>query len=184
MAITEAEKQLEEDYYSAVLYIPQNIINSNGAEIIYKKQPGFNTILFIETSIENELEGLKLSEAGIDKKTLAAAKTNIEMRKSKYESGVKESKNTELSMVVGMLGGVLIYFFIFLYGAQVMRGVIEEKTSRIVEVIISSVPFKVEGNWMWFWKELKFSETGSYKVYLYAGGENLICSETLDIYKE
>ncbi len=144
MAITEAEKQLEEDYYSAVLYIPQNIINSNGAEIIYKKQPGFNTILFIETSIENELEGLKLSEAGIDKKTLAAAKTDIKMRKSKYESGVKESKNTELSMVVGMLGGVLIYFFIFLYGAQVMRGVIEEKSSRIVEVIISSVkPFQL-----------------------------------------
>ena len=144
MAITEAEKQLEEDYYSAVLYIPENIINSNGAEIIYKKQPGFNTILFIETSIENELEGLKLSEAGIDKKTLAAAKTDIKMRKSKYESGVKESKNTELSMVVGMLGGVLIYFFIFLYGAQVMRGVIEEKSSRIVEVIISSVkPFQL-----------------------------------------
>ncbi len=52
------------------------------------------------------------------------------------------------------------------------------------EVIISSVPFKVEANWMWFWKELKFFETGSYKVYLYAGGENLICSETLDIYRE
>jgi len=113
MTIKEAEKQLDEDYYSAVLYIPQNIINSNGAEIIYKKQPGFNTILFIESSIENELESLKLSEAGIDKKTLAAAKTDIKMRKSKYESGVKESKNTELSMVVGMLGGVLIYFFIF-----------------------------------------------------------------------
>ncbi len=144
MTITEAEKQLEQDYYSAVLYIPQNIINSNGAEIIYKKQPGFNTILFIETSIENELESLKLSESGIDKKTLAAAKTDIKMRKSKYESGVKESKNTELSMVVGMLGGVLIYFFIFLYGAQVMRGVIEEKSSRIVEVIISSVkPFQL-----------------------------------------
>ncbi len=144
ITITEAEKQLEEDFYSAVLYIPQNIINSNGAEIIYKKQPGFNTITFIESTIENELESLKLADAGIDKKTLAAAKTDIKMRKSKYESGVKESKNTELSMVVGMLGGVLIYFFIFLYGAQVMRGVIEEKTSRIVEVIISSVkPFQL-----------------------------------------
>jgi ABC-2 type transport system permease protein len=144
MNLAEAEKQLDEDYYSAVLYIPQNIINSNGAEIIYKKQPGFNTITFIEGAIENELESLKLAEAGIDKKTLAAAKTDIKMRKSKYDGGVKESKNTELSMVVGMLGGVLIYFFIFLYGAQVMRGVIEEKSSRIVEVIISSVkPFEL-----------------------------------------
>ncbi|MCG3168106.1 MAG: putative protein YhaP [Bacteroidia bacterium] len=144
ITIKEAEKQLNEDFYSAVLYIPQNIINSNGAEIIYKKQPGFNTILFIENTIEKELESLKLAKAGIDKNTLAAAKTDIKMRKSKYDGGIKESKNTELSMVVGMLGGVLIYFFIFLYGAQVMRGVIEEKSNRIVEVIISSVkPFEL-----------------------------------------
>ncbi len=144
MGLGEAEKQLEQDHYSAVLYIPQNILNSNGAEIIYKKQPGFNTIMYIESSIENELESLKLARSGIDRKTLAAAKTDIRMRKSKYESGVKESKNTELSMVVGMIGGVLIYLFIFLYGAQVMRGVIEEKTSRIVEVVISSVkPFQL-----------------------------------------
>ncbi len=144
MSIKEAEKQLDEEFYSAVLYIPQNIINSNGAEIIFKKQPGFNTMMFIEDAIEKELESMKLAEAGIDKKTLAAAKTDVKLRKSKYESGVKESKNTELSMMVGMLGGVLIYFFIFLYGAQVMRGVIEEKSSRIVEVIMSSVkPFQL-----------------------------------------
>lgn len=142
--LKEAEKLLDEDLYSAVLYIPHNIINSNGAEIIYKKQPGFNTIQFIEDAIEKEIENLKLAKAGIDKATILAAKTDIKMRKSKYDSGVKESKNTELSMVVGMLGGVLIYFFIFLYGAQVMRGVIEEKTSRIVEVVISSVkPFQL-----------------------------------------
>jgi len=144
MTLEQAQKQLDEDFYSAVLFIPENIINSNAAEIIYKKQPGFNTILFIQSTIENELESLKLSQAGIDKKTLADAKTDIKLRKSKYEGGVKESKNTELSMIVGMLGGFLIYFFIFLYGAQVMRGVIEEKTSRIVEVIMSSVkPFQL-----------------------------------------
>ena len=48
------------------------------------------------------------------------------------------------STVIGMVGGLLVYFFTFLYGAQVMRGVIEEKTTRIVEVIISSVkPFQL-----------------------------------------
>jgi ABC-2 type transport system permease protein len=57
----------------------------------------------------------------------------------------KESKSyTEISMVLGMFSGILIYFFIFMFGAQVMRGVIEEKTNRIVEVIISSVkPFQL-----------------------------------------
>ena len=57
----------------------------------------------------------------------------------------RESKSyTEINMVLGMFAGFLIYFFIFMFGAQVMRGVIEEKTSRIVEVIISSVkPFQL-----------------------------------------
>ena len=50
-----------------------------------------------------------------------------------------EQSFTEVSWVVGFVGGMMIYMFIFMYGAQVMRGVIEEKTSRIIEVIISSV---------------------------------------------
>jgi ABC-2 type transport system permease protein len=50
-----------------------------------------------------------------------------------------EESFTEASWIVGFVGGFLIYMFIFMYGAQVMRGVIEEKTSRIVEVIVSSV---------------------------------------------
>ena len=49
-----------------------------------------------------------------------------------------------MNMAIGMMAGVLIYMFIFLYGVQVMRGVIEEKTNRIIEVIISSVkPFQL-----------------------------------------
>lgn len=52
------------------------------------------------------------------------------------------------------------------------------------EVIISSVPFKIEHSWLWFWKELKFSEPGAYKIYLYMNAEKPLCSETLDIYKE
>jgi ABC-2 type transport system permease protein len=60
------------------------------------------------------------------------------------EIGDESDSSTELSMIVGMFSGILIYMFIFLYGVQVMRGVIEEKTSRIIEVIISSVkPFEL-----------------------------------------
>ena len=56
----------------------------------------------------------------------------------------EEKTHTVLSMILGFGGAILIYFFIFLYGVQVMRGVIEEKTSRIIEVIISSVrPFQL-----------------------------------------
>jgi ABC-2 type transport system permease protein len=60
------------------------------------------------------------------------------------ESGSEKIGSTEVSMGLSMVGGFLIYIFIFLYGAMVMRGVVEEKTSRIVEIIISSVkPFQL-----------------------------------------
>jgi ABC-2 type transport system permease protein len=43
-----------------------------------------------------------------------------------------------------MAGGILMYMFIFIYGAQIMQGIIEEKTSKVVEVIVSSVkPFQL-----------------------------------------
>lgn len=53
----------------------------------------------------------------------------------------KES-SSEIASVVGLVAGMIIYFFIFMYASQVMKGVIEEKTNRIIEVLVSSVkPF-------------------------------------------
>ena len=58
--------------------------------------------------------------------------------------GNTTSSSTEASIGIGFITGILIYMFIFMYGTMVMRGVIEEKTNRIVEIIISSVkPFQL-----------------------------------------
>jgi ABC-2 type transport system permease protein len=55
-----------------------------------------------------------------------------------------EKSDSGSTTIISFIGALLIYFFIFLYGVQVMKGVIEEKTNRIVEVIISSVkPFQL-----------------------------------------
>ena len=60
------------------------------------------------------------------------------------KDGIGQKSKTELSMAIGFISGLLIYIFIFMYGTMVMRSIIEEKTNRIVEVIISSVkPFKL-----------------------------------------
>jgi ABC-2 type transport system permease protein len=113
--------------------------------LIYDSQPGINVIRYIENTIENDIEKFKLAKSGIDQATMEAAKTSVRLVTTKLDEIGEESKsNTELSMAVGMFSGILIYMFIFLYGVQVMRGVIEEKTSRIIEVIISSVkPFEL-----------------------------------------
>jgi ABC-2 type transport system permease protein len=60
------------------------------------------------------------------------------------EAGNDKKTNTGLYMGIGLVAAIMIYIFIFMYGVQVMRGVMEEKTSRIVEVILSSVkPFQL-----------------------------------------
>jgi len=78
-------------------------------------------------------------------KILAEVETSINLRNIKWtKDGKTQESNTGVVMGVGYLGGLLIFFFIFFFGSQVMRGVIEEKVSRIIEVIVSSVqPFQL-----------------------------------------
>lgn len=147
LALDSAKSQMiGNEEIDAVLVIHEKIMTTpSGVQLIYDKQPGINVIRYIENTLENDIEKFKLAKSGISQATIEAAKTNIQLVTTKLDEVGEESKsNTELSMVVGMFSGILIYMFIFLYGVQVMRGVIEEKTNRIIEVIISSVkPFEL-----------------------------------------
>jgi len=99
------------------------------------------TKLYVTKTIEKELEKQKLRAYGIDKPIRIDIKV---LSNIISEDGEINESSSEITMVLSILSGVLIYFFIFMYGAQVMRGVIEEKTNRIIEVIISSVkPFQL-----------------------------------------
>ena len=144
--LVNAKKGFYEKDYTAILYIPVTVLTTpEGIQLFYKKQPGISTLRYLEKAIENEIESSKLAASGIDEKILKSVKTNVRISTIGLdEKGEEEKSYTELSMVVGLLSGILIYVFIFLYGTQVMRGVIEEKTGRIVEIIISSVrPFQL-----------------------------------------
>jgi ABC-2 type transport system permease protein len=140
-----AKKLFYNSNFNIIVYIPENILSSQAVQFFYKKQPGIGTSDYIKTTIQNHLEDLKLLASGIDRDALKSTKTKLTLVATQLEeSGVQKNKNNEISMMLGLAAGLLIYIFIFLYGAQVMRGVIEEKTSRIVEVIISSVkPFQL-----------------------------------------
>lgn len=130
----------------AVLYIHRNILSTTkGIQLIYESQPSIHAIRHIETTLSNDIEKFKLAKYGIEQSAIDAARTDVRLVTMKMdELGKESSANTEVSMLVGLMSGVLIYMFIFLYGVQVMRGVIEEKTNRIIEVIISSVrPFEL-----------------------------------------
>ncbi len=127
-----------------VLYIPatSNLSLLEKAVVLYSEsQPGFEVISKIKFTLEKEINASKYLEAGIDEKKLDQIKTDVSIRTRDLED--KET-STPLTTGLGFASGLLIYLFIFIYGAMVMRGVMEEKTSRIVEVIISSVkPFQL-----------------------------------------
>ncbi len=131
--------------YTAILYIPGNILNNSNSIMLFSaKQANLNMVTTIEKTIQKEIETMKLKANGINQETLDQIKTKVQVNTRKLTDKGEEESNAGLTTAVGMIGGLLIYMFIFLYGAQVMRGVIEEKTNRIVEVIISSVrPFQL-----------------------------------------
>ena len=145
-SLDDVKKDFKTSGYYAVLFIPENITSApSGVQLFSNKQPNLGVKMHISNALEKELESEKLKASGIDENILKAVKTNVNISTFKWtDEGVEEESSTELTMAVGFIAGFMIYLFIFLYGAQVMRGVIEEKTSRIVEVIISSVrPFQL-----------------------------------------
>lgn len=141
-----AKAALRSGSYSAVLYIHKEVLTTTkGIQLVFEDDPGINLVRHIENELGSTLTEMKLRASRIDPATIDGAKTSVRLSTLKIgEDGTTSASNTELSMLVGMLCGVLIYMFIFLYGVQVMRGVIEEKTNRVVEVIITSVkPFEL-----------------------------------------
>ena len=120
-------------------------IDENSFTVFSSQQIGLNLRKSIENQLENISERNNLKSAGIDIKLIDQAQTDIKIETKIITSdGETESSSTEASIGIGFITGILIYMFIFMYGTMVMRGVIEEKTNRIVEVIISSVkPFQL-----------------------------------------
>jgi len=141
----------------ALLFIPRTEVSIPSNAIIYADgNVAMHITSYIRNVMTKQVEDMKLEaklkDIQSDKSNpinvediLRSVKTVIDVNTIKITDEGKEEKSyTEISMVLGMFAGILIYFFIFMFGAQVMRGVIEEKTNRIIEVIISSVkPFQL-----------------------------------------
>lgn len=112
-----------------------------------KKSMGFNLQESISRKINAAIEDQMLEKAGIQQTVLDSIHQSAQIAELKaYEDEGKNSKesNAGLAMAIGYASGLLIYITMFIYGTMVLRGVMEEKTSRIAEVIVSSVkPFEL-----------------------------------------
>lgn len=146
LGLDEARKKTE-DYYYGLVYIPKNNSLddiSEGIEFFSVDAPSINVINNIENRLEKKIRDLKIAKLNIDISKIKEADTKVSIASENF-SGEKSSKTGSiLRMIAGGGFGYLIFMFIIIYGTSVMRSVIEEKNSRIIEVIISSVkPFQL-----------------------------------------
>jgi len=138
---------VSESSQEGLLYIPKkDSINQIAKSIQFFSQeaPSMVTISELESLLEKKLQREKMLALQIDLQKLEESKVNVDISMANF-SGQKSSKMINgIKIAMGMGAGYLIMMFIIVYGAMVMRSVIEEKTSRIIEVIISSVkPFQL-----------------------------------------
>ena len=141
--LNDIKDNFRESGYYGVLYISHVVAFDPNSVVFYSdKQPSQATIMYISKTIEEYIRDQKLKAYDINNldDILRSVKTRINVRTIKITNeGQEKESHTGLVMIVGYAGG-----FIFFFGAQLMRGVIEEKVNRIVEVVISSVrPFQL-----------------------------------------
>ncbi len=129
------------------LIIPKDFTLGSPKRLLYKstQAPTLDIQGKLTRAIESATKNKKLILNGLRQTFLDSLNLNISMTTMEInKSGELTNSKAELNFGLGVAFAFIIYFFIFMYGVQVMRGVMEEKTNRIVEIIISSVkPFQL-----------------------------------------
>ncbi len=144
--LEDVKTEVPNGYRYGLLHIPTiDLDNPQGITFYSEGSPSLNTIGEIRGKLQSIIKDMKLSRSSISKNTLAQLETKVNINTINLsKDGTEQKGSSSVSSAVGYVSAFLIYGFIFLYGAQVMRGVIEEKSNRIVEIIISSVkPFQL-----------------------------------------
>jgi ABC-2 type transport system permease protein len=145
-SLEDAKKAFEHDKSFGLLYVPKfELSNPHGITLYTKINPSPTDVAGIERIFANHIKDLKMQQLNIEQKVLDQLKTEVTISSVKIsEGGQEKSSDSKVLFGVGMAGGILMYMFIFIYGAQIMQGIIEEKMSKVVEVIVSSVrPFQL-----------------------------------------
>lgn len=143
---------LKEDYsslgYDLLVYIPpmQDSASMNvGASYFSKEKPSLMLLESIESHLSDQIEKYRMKKSNIDQSLLDSFRADVNLENGLLDvndpsgSPAAGKLNILIGTVLGALMGGLMYLVIFIYGSMVMRSVMEEKLSRIVEVMVSSV---------------------------------------------
>lgn len=144
--LEEAKNDFSKSEAYALLYIPTFDIDKPEGLIVYSRSNlSLTTVSDLESELQRTVQSLRLQKFNIDSATLKNLNKKISIRSINLgEEGKEKESSAGIAYGIGYFTGFLIYIFMFVYGAQVMQGVIEEKSSKIIEIIVSSVkPFQL-----------------------------------------
>lgn len=143
--LANAVEEFTEKGYTCLLWISPNIIEggAGATKLFYKKSPGFGFQTYIKDQMERIIYENKLRANNIDPSVISNSKTNVKIILERVDDKGKSEEQSYFGLF-GFITGALMFMFILMYGMMVFRSVMEEKTNRIVEVIVSSVkPFEL-----------------------------------------
>jgi len=138
-----SDSAFSESNFSDLIEINEKLVENNVIQWIYKKKPSAGVYSTVEYRIRKRIKIAKMIASGIDPEEYEKIEEKVIIKSAEVFAKKEDDDSTERFML-GFGFSIFIYFFILFYGVQVMRGVIEEKTNRIVEVLVSSVkPFQL-----------------------------------------
>lgn len=144
--IDDARKNLDSTSFYGILYFPPSFTLDRpvGVQLFTREQSSLSTQQSISSCIENELKSKRMENAGLSAEKIDSLDVDIDLNVLVNSGGETKKSETAILTGIGFALTFLMYMFVFIYGVQVMRGVMEEKTNRIVEVVISTVrPFQL-----------------------------------------
>jgi ABC-2 type transport system permease protein len=144
--VDEAKELVQNGERYGFLLIPKIDLKSPVGITYYgEENPNMNLINYLENNLKKKIEEQRLFESGIDPKIINDVRTKVAIKSITLDDqGTETVSDATVNYAIGFLAGILIYMFIFIYGNQIMQGVIEEKSSRIVEILVSSLkPFQL-----------------------------------------
>jgi ABC-2 type transport system permease protein len=142
VTVEQAKEQVLENGEYGLLYISK--LNSesnipNEIKFYSEESPSLSLMSSIENKIEKKLSDDKLIEGGVDLEKIQSSRVGVDIDQVSFEGETTSKIDSIMKLAFGGLAGYLLFMFIIIYGNMIMRSVIEEKTSRIIEIIISSV---------------------------------------------
>jgi len=140
----QVKEQVQKKTFDGMLVLPETLPDEGTPEYVAPNVAAFKLLSVLERSVNNVMVADRLTDAGLDPDAVQELTRRVGLETLKLGKGGEETRDQGQSFMLAYVFMMIIYVTVLMYGVYVMRGVLEEKSSHVVEVIISTVkPFEL-----------------------------------------